>query len=32
MPVEAPFEARADVPRGMWENLDLAKYIAPGRI
>jgi 2,5-furandicarboxylate decarboxylase 1 len=26
-PVEAPFEERADVPRELWENLDLSKYI-----
>ena len=32
MPVEAPFEARADVPRQVWENLDLSKYIVPGRL
>ena len=32
MPVEAPFEARADVPRQIWENLDLSKYIVPGRL
>jgi 2,5-furandicarboxylate decarboxylase 1 len=31
MPVEAPFEARADVPRRMWENLDLSQYIVPTR-
>lgn len=27
MPVEAPFEERADVPRDVWENLDLAAYL-----
>ena len=27
MPVEAPFEERADVPRDMWEKLDLSEYI-----
>jgi 2,5-furandicarboxylate decarboxylase 1 len=27
MPVEAPFEERADVPREMWERLDLSEYI-----
>lgn len=27
MPVEAPFEERADVPRALWEDLDLAEYI-----
>ena len=26
-PIEAPFEERADVPREVWENIDLAKYI-----
>jgi 2,5-furandicarboxylate decarboxylase 1 len=26
-PVEAPFEERADVPRHVWENLDLEAYI-----
>ena len=31
MPVEAPFEERADVPRRAWENLDLAQYIVPGK-
>jgi 2,5-furandicarboxylate decarboxylase 1 len=31
MPVEAPFEERADVPRRLWENLDLAQYIVPRR-
>jgi 2,5-furandicarboxylate decarboxylase 1 len=28
MPVEAPFEERADVPREVWENLDLAAYLS----
>jgi 2,5-furandicarboxylate decarboxylase 1 len=28
MPVEAPFEERADVPRQLWENLDLAAYLS----
>jgi 2,5-furandicarboxylate decarboxylase 1 len=28
MPVEAPFEERADVPRELWENLDLAAYLS----
>jgi 2,5-furandicarboxylate decarboxylase 1 len=27
MPVEAPFEERADVPRGLWERLDLSEYV-----
>lgn len=27
MPVEAPFEERADVPRDMWENMDLTEYL-----
>lgn len=27
MPIESPFEERADVPRPLWENLDLAAYI-----
>jgi 2,5-furandicarboxylate decarboxylase 1 len=27
MPVEAPFEERADVPREVWESMDLAEYI-----
>ena len=31
MPVEAPFEERADVPRRLWENLDLSQYIVPRR-
>lgn len=26
-PVEAPFEERADVPREVWENLDLSQYV-----
>jgi 2,5-furandicarboxylate decarboxylase 1 len=30
-PIEAPFEERADVPREMWEDLDLSDYIARGR-
>jgi 2,5-furandicarboxylate decarboxylase 1 len=29
MPIEAPFEERADVPRRLWENLDLSQYIVP---
>jgi 2,5-furandicarboxylate decarboxylase 1 len=32
MPVEAPFEARADVPRRLWENLDLDQYLLPGKL
>jgi 2,5-furandicarboxylate decarboxylase 1 len=28
MPVEAPFEERADVPRGVWEDMDLREYLA----
>jgi 2,5-furandicarboxylate decarboxylase 1 len=27
MPVEAPFEERADVPREIWEPMDLSQYI-----
>ena len=27
-PVEAPFEERADVPRELWENLNLDEYLA----
>jgi 2,5-furandicarboxylate decarboxylase 1 len=27
MPVEAPFEERADVPREIWEHMDLTEYI-----
>jgi 2,5-furandicarboxylate decarboxylase 1 len=27
-PIEAPFEDRADVPREMWESLNLSDYIA----
>jgi 3-polyprenyl-4-hydroxybenzoate decarboxylase len=27
MPIESPFEERADVPREMWENMNLAEYI-----
>lgn len=27
MPVEAPFEERADVPREVWEPMDLSQYI-----
>lgn len=27
MPVEAPFEERADVPRDVWENMDLTEYL-----
>ena len=27
MPIEAPFEDRADVPREMWEGLELPQYI-----
>ncbi len=27
MPVEAPFEERADVPREVWEHMDLTEYI-----
>jgi hypothetical protein len=26
-PVEAPFEERADVPRAIWENMNLSDYI-----
>jgi 2,5-furandicarboxylate decarboxylase 1 len=26
-PIEAPFEERADVPREVWENIDLTQYI-----
>ena len=26
-PVEAPFEERADVPREVWEHMDLAEYV-----
>jgi 2,5-furandicarboxylate decarboxylase 1 len=29
MPVEAPFEERADVPRDIWEPMDLSRYIEP---
>jgi len=28
MPVEAPFEERADVPRDAWENMDLTDYLS----
>ncbi len=28
-PIEAPFEERADVPREVWEAIDLAEYIEP---
>jgi 2,5-furandicarboxylate decarboxylase 1 len=27
MPIEAPYEERADVPRSYWENLDLSAYL-----
>lgn len=27
MPVEAPFEERADVPRAIWEGINLAEYV-----
>jgi 2,5-furandicarboxylate decarboxylase 1 len=27
MPIEAPYEQRADVPRSYWENLDLSAYL-----
>jgi 2,5-furandicarboxylate decarboxylase 1 len=27
MPIEAPFEERADVPRDVWERIDLAEYL-----
>ena len=29
MPIEAPFEERADVPRAIWEKIDLSQYIVP---
>ena len=29
MPIEAPFEERADVPREIWEKIDLSQYIVP---
>ncbi|HEY3209988.1 MAG TPA: UbiD family decarboxylase [Actinomycetota bacterium] len=28
-PVEAPFEERADVPRDVWEKIDLEQYVEP---
>jgi 2,5-furandicarboxylate decarboxylase 1 len=27
MPIEAPYEERADVPRSYWENLNLSEYL-----